>query len=87
MAQDGKLSSGPHSATAWVNMLGVPAISLPAGFYDDGLPFGIEISARPWRDGDLIAWAYDYEVHTHNLRAPVLVEIGMVSESANPPTP
>ena len=52
MPQDGRLSDGPHSATGWVNMLGVPAISIPAGFYDTGLPFGIEISARKlarWR--------------------------------------
>ena len=32
MPQDGKLSEGPHSATGWVNMLGVPAIVVPGGF-------------------------------------------------------
>lgn len=59
MPRDGRLSEGPHSATGWVNMLGVPAISIPAGFYYSGLPFGIEISTRKWHDGDLISWAYD----------------------------
>src|SRR5260370_15158496 len=58
MPQDGRLSEGPHSATSWVNMLGVPAISFPAGFYDNGLPFGIEISTRKWHDADLITCAY-----------------------------
>lgn len=87
MPQDGAISGGPHSATAWVNMLGVPAISIPAGFYDDGLPFGIELSARPWRDGDLIAWAYDYErAHPHR-RAPVLVEGGYLPRAAKPLPP
>lgn len=81
MPQDGKLSGGPHSDTAWVNMLGVPAISIPAGFYDDGLPFGIEISARKWRDGDLLGWAYDYEMHTHHRRRPVLVESGLLPKA------
>ena len=61
MPQDGRLSEGPHSATGWVNMLGVPAIVVPGGFYPGGLPFGLEISTRPWHDGDLIGWAYDYE--------------------------
>ena len=33
MPQDGRLSEGPHSATSWVNMIGVPAVVVPAGFY------------------------------------------------------
>ena len=84
MPQDGRISGGPHSATAWVNMLGVPAISIPAGFYDDGLPFGIELSARPWRDGDLIAWSYDYERLNQHRRPPVLVEAGYLRRAAKP---
>ena len=56
MPQDHRVSEGPHSDTGWINMLGAPAISIPAGFYPDGLPFGIEISARYWHDGDLIGW-------------------------------
>jgi len=87
MPQDGRLSEGPHSATAWVNMLGVPAISFPAGFYDNGLPFGIEISTRKWHDGDMIGWAYDYELHTHHRRPPVLVERGLLPTAAQPPAP
>jgi amidase len=87
MAQDGRLSEGPHSDTDWVNMLGVPAISFPAGFYDNGLPFGIEISTRKWHDGDMISWAYDYEQHTHHRRPPVLVDRGLLPTAAQPPAP
>jgi Asp-tRNA(Asn)/Glu-tRNA(Gln) amidotransferase A subunit family amidase len=87
MPQDGRLSEGPHSATGWVNMLGVPAISFPAGFYADGLPFGIEISTRNWHDGDLIGWAYDYELQTHHRRPPVLVDRGLLPTAAQPPAP
>ncbi|HMG88064.1 MAG TPA: amidase [Terracidiphilus sp.] len=87
MPQDGQLSGGPHSATGWVNMLGVPAISIPAGFYDTGLPFGIEISTRKWHDGDLISWAYDYELKTHHRRPPVLVDRGLLPHAARPPEP
>ena len=85
MPQDGQISGGPHSDTDWVNMLGVPAISVPAGFYDDGLPFGIEFSARKWRDGDLISWAYDFEQQTHPRRPPVLVDRGLLPAAAKPP--
>jgi Asp-tRNA(Asn)/Glu-tRNA(Gln) amidotransferase A subunit family amidase len=87
MPQDGRVSGGPHSDTGWVNMLGVPAISFPAGFYEDGLPFGIEISARYWHDGDLISWANDYEVRTHHRRRPVLVERGLLPKAARPLEP
>ena len=57
MPQDGGLSGGPHSNTSWVNMIGVPAMVVPAGTYASGLPFGLEFSARPWTDGDLLAIA------------------------------
>lgn len=85
MPQDGRVSEGPHSATGWVNMLGVPAISIPAGFYESGLPFGIEISTRRWHDGDMIGWAYDYELKTHHRKPPVLVESGLLPHAAQPP--
>jgi Asp-tRNA(Asn)/Glu-tRNA(Gln) amidotransferase A subunit family amidase len=70
----GPPSSGPHSETGWVNPLGVPAIVVPAGFYPDGLPFGLEFSARLWKDGDLLAWAFAYEQATRHRRPPVLVD-------------
>lgn len=78
MPQDGTISGGPHSDTGWVNDLGVPAVVVPGGFYDDGLPFGLEISARPWRDGDLLGWAFAYEQATRHRRPPVLVEKGLL---------
>ena len=81
MPQDGKMSGGPHSVTAWVNMIGVPAIVVPGGFYPDGLPFGLEISARPWKDGDLLGWAYAYEQVTRHRRPPVLVEEGLLPDA------
>jgi len=79
MAQDGRLSEGPHSATSWVNMIGVPALVVPAGFYATGLPFGLEFSARPWRDGDLLSIAFGWEQATHLRKSPVLVEHGLLS--------
>ena len=79
MPQDGRLSGGPHSETGWVNKIGVPAIALPAGYYPTGLPFGLEISARPWRDGDLLGWAYSWEQSTKLRHPPVLVEGGLTT--------
>jgi Asp-tRNA(Asn)/Glu-tRNA(Gln) amidotransferase A subunit family amidase len=69
------------NTSIWVNMLGVPAVVVPGGFYPDGLPFGLEISARLWRDGDLLGWAYAYEQATKHRRAPVLVEKGLLPDA------
>jgi amidase len=69
----GQASSGPHSETGWINPIGVPAIVVPAGFYPTGLPFGLEFSARPWKDGDLLGWAFAYEQATKHRKAPVLI--------------
>jgi amidase len=77
----GIISGGPHSDTSWVNILGVPAIVVPGGFYPGGLPFGLEISARSWRDGDLLGYAYAYEQQTHHRKPPVLVEKGLLANA------
>jgi amidase len=78
MPQDGRVSEGPHSATSWVNMIGVPAVVVPAGFYASGLPFGLEFSARPWTDGDLLGIAYAWEQATRLRKPPTLVEQGLL---------
>lgn len=78
MPQYGRISGGPHSDTGYVNMLGVPAVVVPGGFYPSGLPFGLEISAKRWRDGELLGWAFAYEQATHHRKPPVLVEEGLL---------
>ncbi len=60
-----------------MNKIGISAITVPAGFYPNGLPFGLEMSARPWRDGDLLGWAYSFEQATKLRKPPVLVEGGL----------
>ncbi len=76
--EPGNLSGGPHSDTSWVNQIGVPAVVVSGGFYPGGLPFGLEISARPWHDGDLLGFAYAYEQATHHRHPPTLVEKGLL---------
>jgi Asp-tRNA(Asn)/Glu-tRNA(Gln) amidotransferase A subunit family amidase len=80
MPQDGHVSEGPHSATSWVNMLGVPAVVVVGGFYPGGLPFGLEFSARPWQDGELLGYAYAWEQATHHRHPPALVDKGLLPD-------
>ena len=49
---------------------GFPAISMPAGFTADGVPVGIELAARPFDDGRLVALAYAWEQAAAPRRAP-----------------
>ncbi|MDQ4107958.1 MAG: amidase [Actinomycetota bacterium] len=53
------------------NVTGHPAISVPAGISDDGVPFGLEITAPRFRDGAALAVAEAWErAHAWPLTAP-----------------
>jgi Asp-tRNA(Asn)/Glu-tRNA(Gln) amidotransferase A subunit family amidase len=49
---------------------GLPAISLPAGFTDDGVPVGIELLARSHEDGRLVALGFAWEQKASPRRPP-----------------
>lgn len=49
---------------------GFPAITIPAGFTDDGLPVGLELLAKPFREGRLIELAFAYEQISKPRRPP-----------------
>jgi aspartyl-tRNA(Asn)/glutamyl-tRNA(Gln) amidotransferase subunit A len=57
--------------TAPGNLTGLPAISVPAGFTQAGLPFGLMLHARPFEEELLLAAAHAYEQATNwQARAP-----------------
>ena len=43
------------------NYLGCPAISLPCGFTDEGLPLGMQLVGRPYDDELLLALGEQYQ--------------------------
>lgn len=61
--------------TAPFNLTGLPAISVPCGFTDEGLPIGMQIVAAAWAEAALFRAAYTYEQgtqwHTHKPELPV----------------
>ncbi len=40
---------------------GLPTLTLPSGFNDDGLPFGLQVAARWYGDEAMLFWAADIE--------------------------
>lgn len=49
---------------------GCPAVSLPAGFTDDGVPAGVELVSIPYAEPRLLAMAYAYEQAADPRRPP-----------------
>jgi Asp-tRNA(Asn)/Glu-tRNA(Gln) amidotransferase A subunit family amidase len=56
-----------------INIAGLPGVTIPAGYYESGAPFGLIFVGRPWSEATLLALAYDYETATHHRKAPVLI--------------
>jgi amidase len=58
-----------------ISASGLPALSLPAGFTDAGLPVGAQLIGRPWGDLDVLRAAKAVEAATgHTNRRPDLVQ-------------
>ncbi len=49
------------SFTAPFNVTGLPAISVPCGFTEDGLPIGMQIAGKPFDEPGVIQAAYTYQ--------------------------
>ena len=66
-----------HRLTAFTfpfSWAGLPSISLPCGFTPNGLPVGVQITAKHWREGQLLKMGAAYQLITdwHLRRAPLL---------------
>jgi aspartyl-tRNA(Asn)/glutamyl-tRNA(Gln) amidotransferase subunit A len=70
-------------ATRGINYLGLPAISVPAGFSDDGLPLAFQLVARPYAEGVLLqaADAHQRDTDWHR-RLPPCTAPAAVAASA-----
>jgi len=70
---EAELRSQMTRFTAPYNFTGLPAISVPCGFSQDGMPLGMQLAARPWAEALLVSMAHAYEQATDwHLRYPPL---------------
>jgi len=58
------------------NLNGFPAITVPCGFSDDGLPIGLQLVGRPFDEETVLRAAHAYEQATewHRRRPPIVKE-------------
>ena len=71
-ARIGDPTGGNHNG--WISVVtGLPALSVPAGFTEDGLPVGMELLGAPFSDARLLALGFAFEQATHPRRAPATV--------------
>jgi Asp-tRNA(Asn)/Glu-tRNA(Gln) amidotransferase A subunit family amidase len=56
-----------------INIAGLPGVTVPAGYYASGSPFGVIFVGRQWDEPALIGFAYAYEQATHHRKAPTLI--------------
>ncbi|MDY6855946.1 MAG: Asp-tRNA(Asn)/Glu-tRNA(Gln) amidotransferase subunit GatA [Thermodesulfobacteriota bacterium] len=57
--------------TVPANLTGIPAISVPCGFSDEGMPIGLQLLARHFEEKMLLKVAYAFEQSTdHHIKRP-----------------
>jgi aspartyl-tRNA(Asn)/glutamyl-tRNA(Gln) amidotransferase subunit A len=55
------------------NLNGFPAVTVPCGFSDDGLPIGLQLAGKPFDESTVLKAAHTYETNNewHKRRPPV----------------
>jgi Asp-tRNA(Asn)/Glu-tRNA(Gln) amidotransferase A subunit family amidase len=60
------------SYSEWFNLLGTPAVVVPMIRSNEGLPIGVQISARPWQEELVLSIAEELEAQRGDWYYPKL---------------
>jgi Asp-tRNA(Asn)/Glu-tRNA(Gln) amidotransferase A subunit family amidase len=74
--------STPGTNRLLASITAFPALAVPAGFFADGLPIGIEFLGRPFSEPTLFKAAYGYEKATRH-RHPPATAPALAAEAAS----
>jgi aspartyl-tRNA(Asn)/glutamyl-tRNA(Gln) amidotransferase subunit A len=64
LAESGNFDPIGVRNTSPFDIFGLPAISVPCGFTNSGLPIGLQIAGAPWAEPTVLALAHAYERET-----------------------
>jgi Asp-tRNA(Asn)/Glu-tRNA(Gln) amidotransferase A subunit family amidase len=77
--RNGAMEDRPDSSRApigsnnyYASLTGFPALSVPMGYAEPGLPVGLQLLGRPGSEARLLQAAHGYEQHTQHRRPPAL---------------
>jgi amidase/aspartyl-tRNA(Asn)/glutamyl-tRNA(Gln) amidotransferase subunit A len=62
----------PELPSNIINDIGLPTITFPYAYYEDGTPANMAFIGDLWTDDKLLAWAYDFEQATKGRKPPTL---------------
>ncbi len=63
--------------TVTVNIAGLPAVSVPCGYSETGLPYGMQIIGRSFDERTILNTAYAHEFDFGGFKAPVIANKGV----------
>jgi allophanate hydrolase len=81
-----RLNSNLGYYTNFVNLLDLAAVAVPAGFRDDGIPFGVSLVGRPGSDRELLGLAGSVQRARVARLGALDAPLPAVSESGGPDT-
>lgn len=64
----------PELPSNVINDIGLPVVTVPHGYYDDGTPFVLAFIGDLWTEAELLSWAYSMEQAYDGRRPPELIE-------------
>jgi Asp-tRNA(Asn)/Glu-tRNA(Gln) amidotransferase A subunit family amidase len=70
--------------TVIASQSGLPAMTVPVGMTDDGLPVGMDVVGRPLAETQLLRFALAWEEHARPRRPPVLPGVAPEPRAAAP---
>lgn len=63
--------------TVTVNIAGLPGVSIPCGYSETGLPYGMQIIGRSFDERTILNAAYAHECDFSGFKAPVIADKGV----------
>lgn len=72
MPPAGSTGAVQETTVSEINIAGLPGVTVPAGRFASGAPFGLIFIGPIWSEATLLSFAFDYESATRHRKPPIL---------------